>query len=144
LQLKDVWKCAPADGTNAALKKGGFGTSSGSSKNRISQSCIEAEGVRMTAVGARPCLENSCPQRPKSGQAQTDAIDPSPTSVARWFRNAPKRNLRPTTHHPLLFLRQGLHDLACAFDEKLRQWTERAVFQGHDPNRQGQDGQCHG
>jgi hypothetical protein len=38
-------KCAPADGTNAAVEKRGFDTSSGCSNNKLPQRCIDAEGV---------------------------------------------------------------------------------------------------
>src|SRR5262249_3092076 len=30
---------------------------------------------------------------------------------------------------------QGLHHLACALDEKLDGWTDRAIFQSHDSKR---------
>jgi hypothetical protein len=47
----DVWKCSPADGTNATYEKfRGFGTSPGSSTNRLPQLRIDAEGGK-DAIG---------------------------------------------------------------------------------------------
>jgi hypothetical protein len=85
------------------------------------------------------------PEPPSAIQFYCVARFPYPPSAvpqSRGFR--PKRNLRPTARRTLFFLRQRLHDLARAFDEELRQWTEGAVFQGHDPNWPWRNGQCHG
>jgi hypothetical protein len=36
---------------------------------------------------------------------------------------------------PLFSLRQRFHDLVGVVDEKLRHWTDRPIFQGHDSDR---------
>src|SRR5262245_20261229 len=39
--------------------------------------------IRTSGIGpSRPCLKNSCPQCPESGQTRTDANDPERSSVA--------------------------------------------------------------